>query len=246
LSIPQRYRLLVAVRALRREYASIGPEPSARPEAQNRALFLSAREAMADPSSHDAQAIAKAMTRLADAVPPPPGLIASVLLLAAWLLGIGLALQGGAWAFEQGRYDWTEVRDAGFVVELPSATPRRLTQRTAFLGQSVEVHMLQTTRSVVRRYTVEWWDVPPSIAVDPKAWTDAARDQLSSTYKTIAREEIIPSEHGTASDVSMRTDTRELRARIFVVDRRVYRVSASAPQLDGREVQMLDHFRLTP
>ncbi len=130
MSIPFRYKLLQAAQRLRGQTLAIPSDPRALEGEAGHAVFLAAREAIAERHRGNARTVAGAMEQLVDLVARKlPGLNASAALIASWAGGIALAA-GGFWLLQHGPTRWREVSppQGGWSISFPDEP--RLSEKT--------------------------------------------------------------------------------------------------------------------
>lgn len=247
-AIPRRHRILKAVEKIRRERGTLGLDVRQLDDAESRAVFLGAREAIPQNARLNPRMVATAAEELVDAARPAPGVGATLILIGGWLLGVLFALVVVvAVALTHGR-SWKQHSDAQghFSVELPSEPLVGIHPESTPAG-TLPVHRTFTTVDLVKRYTITWLDSPTLL--DPKAatgWIDARRDAIGRELEArVVSEQPIELQGIPGREVRYATSRRAWRGRFFVVGAREYEVFVSAPEIDNECLRALDSFRIT-
>jgi Zn-dependent protease len=181
--LPRQWRLRGAAERLRAGHEAWGTEPAQLPEAQLRAAFLAAKEVYQPAVLAQPRAAANVVEGLIDrAALRPPSVGASLLLLLPWLAGLIASFAALALIDAANPPQWqvSEVREGGFSIEMPRATPLAEVERHTPLGPRVMKSLDARVRAGT--YTARWYDVAPGERpVDDVAlarYLDGQRDKL--------------------------------------------------------------------
>ena len=241
--LPARYRLLGLASELRTGLPGLTGDAATLDDTHAHALFEVARRTVPVPLSADGNALARQMEALLDAGRPPPGLLGSIGLLlvygALWVLAF---VAGFAWFITSPPLEWRSVEEAAWVVELPSSPTRVEATHPSPLGDLPAITTYARLGGM-KRFTISVADAGEP--VDAAAWTRMARDRvLEETRLTLESEKPITHAGFPGTELTLSNSYRTGTVRIFVVGNRLYRLSATAPEVGEEQRRFLDSFKL--
>ncbi len=232
LGIPVRWRVLREAAGLRRRLPSIHPDPDRLTDADARLVFAAAREALGSPLDQKAATVARTMENVLSATKRPPGFLASLGLIVAYVAGVGCALVGLVW-LETLRPPAPPVprMDHGWRAEFP-VPPERSDRagRTHFQAVVDEVEI----------FTVDSLAGPGGSDWDRAA---ALRMEQEGRWSQLLTRPVDISRHAGLEVVFLGSE-RTMRARFVACRNNRYTVTASAPRWGERQRRFLESFAL--
>jgi Zn-dependent protease len=240
IGLPQRWRVLNAAAVLRRQHPTFVPDPETLGEVEGRAIFGAARAIVPASAGEQPAAIARTMESVVDGMKRAPGALASLALLAVYAFTTVCGLIGIVWlAMETRSASWQVVEQAGWHADFPLEPSER--------REEVEGGVVRSWRVAVEgveRFTVEVHELKPGAAAGD-AWMDESVQELGRETETL----VVHSEPITVAglpgrEFELRAPRRFLRARLFTVANRRYRVSSSAPAPSENQRRFIESFRI--
>ncbi|MBI5496224.1 MAG: site-2 protease family protein [Deltaproteobacteria bacterium] len=245
LTVPQRFRLRGRARALWRAHPTLSPDPPALGDEHARAVFQAARAPLPEPFRHNAQHIAQGMESLLDAGRPPPGALASVLLLALYGVTWIVAVAGVVLAtVDRANPEWRVVQAPGWRAEMPAQPLEADTVAVTPAGER-PCQVRRATITGLKRFTVAVVDAGgPVNAAD---WLALSRaEHQADMHMTVASQEAVVVSGVPGVRLVLRNSYRHAVLLQLVHGTRLYTVATSAPDADDPDGQrFLASFALT-
>ena len=244
LGLRMQWRLLKSAQVLRDQFVQWDGDPEALPQPQLRAAFLAAHALCPVVPAKRPSRRADVMESLIErAALQPPGIMASLLLVLPWLIGVVGSVLAIA-MLSPPKWQERVVAPGGFSVMFPSNSAPSPVERDGPLGMTV-MQSLDANGSS-GQFTVRWYDLPtdriPANGQSQARFLDVSRDKVLQRIEGIMAEEVaIP--NGRQILIHER-DGFESWARIQIVGRRVYLLYAPVEPADETK-RFFESFKLS-
>lgn len=244
LGLRGQWRLLKSAQTLRSQFVNWDGPPEALPQPQLRAAFLAAHTLCpAVPAKRPSRRADVMASLIERAALKPPGIMASLLLLLPWLIGVVGSILAIA-MLSPPKWQERVVAQGGFSVMFPSNSAPSSIERDSPLGM-ITMQSLDANGSR-GQFTVRWYDLPPGhIPADA---------QTLARFLDVSRDKILQRAEGTMVEESDRPNGRQIRirehdgfeswARIQIVGRRVYLLYAPVEPADETK-RFFESFKLS-